>query len=111
MVDNGFVFEGPHWRFGDSAIQGLYFRPAVYERVRGLDDFQPWLDRIVIFPEEIVDQAMKQIPPIWLEDEEAALMELLDRLMTRRARVPRLIEAAKEARGNPFPRWQDPRWH
>jgi hypothetical protein len=105
MVDNGFVFEGPHWRFGDSPIQGLYFRPTVYGGVRGMDDFQPWLDRIVHFPEEIVDNALKQIPPVWLEGDETALAELLDRLMTRRKRVPDLIEAAREARGNPFPKW------
>jgi HipA-like kinase len=105
MVDNGFVFEGPHWRLAESPIQGLYFRPAVYAGVSGLDDFQPWLDRIVHFPEEAVDQAVKQIPPAWLDGEESALMELLDRLMARRQRVPGLLEATREARVNPFPRW------
>lgn len=109
MVDNGFVFEGPHWRLAESPIQGLYFRQTVYEGVRGLEDFQPWLDRIVNFPEEVVDQAVKQIPPAWMEGEEGTLMELLERLMARRARVPGLIEAARDARGNPFPRWQEVR--
>src|ERR1041385_9319978 len=46
MVDNGYVFEGPHWRFGESAIQGLYFRPLVYRSVRGLAQFEPWLRRV-----------------------------------------------------------------
>lgn len=109
MVDNGFVFDGPHWRFGESAIQGLYFRPGVYHRVQGLEDFQPWLDRVVHFPEEIVDRAVKQIPPVWLEGEEGALAELLDRLMRRRGRVPDLIEAARDARGDPFPKWEKAR--
>jgi hypothetical protein len=105
MVDNGFVFEGPNWRWGDSPIQGLYFRPMVYAGVRGLDDFQPWLDRILHFPEEIVDQAVKNIPPAWLEGEETALTDLLDRLMIRRKRVPDLLVAARDARGNAFPSW------
>jgi hypothetical protein len=105
MVDNGFAFEGPHWRFPDSPIQGLYFRPMVYRAVRGPDDFQPWLDRIVHFPEEVVDQAVKQIPPAWLEGEDDALERLLDRLMARRGRVPDLIEATKGARADPFPGW------
>ena len=61
MMDNGFVFEGPHWRFPESAIQGLYFRTMVYRHVRGLGDFEPWLERIRNFPEEVVDQAVKQI--------------------------------------------------
>ena len=105
MVDHGFVFEGPHWRLTDSPLQGLYFRSAVYNGVRGLSNFQPWLDRIVHFPEEIVDQAVKQIPPAWLEGDEKALHELLERLMKRRTRVPDLIEACRSARVNPFADW------
>ena len=35
MVDNGYVFEGPHWRLKDSPLQGLYFRMQVYRDVRG----------------------------------------------------------------------------
>ena len=105
MVDNGFAFDGPHWRLSDSPIQGLYFRPQVYAAVRGLDDFQPWLERIVHFPEEVVDQAVKQIPPAWLEGEEAACADLLDRLMKRRRRVPDLLEAARDGRAHPFPQW------
>src|SRR5689334_20207975 len=30
MMDHGYVFEGPHWTFADSPLQGLYFRPIVY---------------------------------------------------------------------------------
>jgi len=107
MVDNGFAFDGPHWRFTDSPILGLYFRPQqVYSLVRGLDDFQPWLERILHFPEEIVDQAVKQIPPAWLEGDEAAFFDLLDRLMRRRNRVADLIEASRQGRANPFPQWK-----
>ena len=63
MMDHGYVFDGPHWDFTDSPLQGLYFRPIVYQKVTGLDDFQPWLDQIVHFPEEVVDDAIKQLPP------------------------------------------------
>src|ERR1700687_1305746 len=103
MVDNGYVFEGPHWRLTDSPLQGLYFRPLVYRDVRGLDAFQPWLDRILHFPEEIVDQAVKQLPAGWLEGEEEALEKLLAQLMMRRKRVPQLIDECRQGRGNPFP--------
>ena len=106
MVDHGFIFEGPHWRFTDSPLQGLYFRHGVYKNVRGLDDFQPWLGRIVHFPEEVVDRAVKQIPPAWLEGEEAALESLLELLLARRSRVPALIEASRRGRSNPFPNWR-----
>jgi hypothetical protein len=106
MMDNGYVFEGPHWRFGESAIQGLYFRPLVYRTVRGLDDFEPWLDRIRHFPEEVVDQAVKQIPPAWLEGDEEALERLLEQLLRRRARVAGLIESCRGGRSDPFPNWR-----
>jgi hypothetical protein len=106
MMDNGYVFDGPHWRLGESAIQGLYFRPLVYRTVRGLDDFEPWLDRIRNFPEEVVDQAVKRIPPAWLEGDEGELERLLERLMKRRARVPDLIEQCCSGSSNPFPDWR-----
>jgi hypothetical protein len=106
MMDNGYVFDGPHWRMGESAIQGLYFRPLVYRTVRGLDDFEPWLDRIRNFPEEIVDQAVKRIPPAWLEGDESELERLLELLMKRRARVPDLIEQCCSGPSNPFPDWR-----
>ena len=62
MIDHGFAFNGPHWDFPESPLQGLYARRLVYEGVRSLDDFQPWLDQVVHFPEEAIDRAWKQIP-------------------------------------------------
>jgi hypothetical protein len=105
MVDNGYVFEGPHWRLSDSPLQGLYFRPLVYRSVRGWADFEPWLERIRHFPEEVVDQALKQIPPAWLEQDEAELQRLLERFLMRRKRVPDLIEGCRAGRSDPFPAW------
>jgi hypothetical protein len=106
MVDNGYVLEGPYWRLIDSPVQGLYFRPTVYAGVHGLSDFEPWLSRIVQFPEEVVDQAMKQIPPSWLDGDETEFEDLLGRLFARRKRVPDLIEACRRGgRVNPFPDW------
>jgi hypothetical protein len=34
MMDHGYVFDGPHWTFADSPLQGLYFRPSTYQRVQ-----------------------------------------------------------------------------
>jgi hypothetical protein len=106
MLDHGYVFDGPHWTFSDSPLQGLYFRPSVYRKVRSFDDFQPWLDRIVHFPEEVVDEAQKQIPPEWLAGDESALEALLMKLLSRRGRVPDLIRDSRHGRINPFPEWK-----
>jgi HipA-like kinase len=106
MLDHGYVFDGPHWTFSDSPLQGLYFRPIVYRQVRSPEDFQPWLDRITHFPEELVDQAQKQIPPEWLEGDEGALDAVLEKLMARRKRVADLIQDSRRGRINPFPDWK-----
>jgi hypothetical protein len=105
MIDQGHAFGGPLWRFFDSPLQGLYFRPAVYRHVRSLNDFQPWLDRVIHFPVEVLDTARAQIPPEWLEGDEALLDGLLTKLVSRCKRVPDLIADSVRARVNPFPQW------
>ena len=105
MIDHGFAFNGPNWDFPESPLQGLYARRLVYDSVRSLDDFQPWLDQVISFPEEVIDRAWKRIPRDWIDGEEDALDQLLGRLFERRKRVPELIAACRGARTNPFPNW------
>ena len=38
MMDHGYIFNGPHWEYPDSPLQGLYHRPMVYEGVKSLAD-------------------------------------------------------------------------
>jgi hypothetical protein len=106
MIDHGFAFNGPHWEFPDSPLQGLYARHLVYAPVRSLDDFQPWLDLVKHFPEEVFDHAWKSVPPGWLDGEEDAFDQLLERLQARCKRIPELIAACREGRSNPFPNWK-----
>jgi hypothetical protein len=106
MMDHGYVFDGPHWAFHDSPVQGLYFRPLVYASVRSLSDFQPWLDRVQFFPEDVIDDALKQIPAAWVNGDVDALEGLLEKLLDRRKKVPELIEASRHARTNVFPNWK-----
>jgi HipA-like kinase len=105
MIDHGFAFNGPHWEFQDSPIQGLYFRTTVYDQVRSLDSFQPWLDMVENFPVEVVDAAWKEIPRDWLGDDEAALEALLEKLLARRTRVPALIHEVQRKRASAFANW------
>jgi hypothetical protein len=106
MVDHGYVFDGPHWSFVDSPLHGFYFRPRVYDQVRGWESFEPWLERIRHFPGEVVDRAVSQVPPEWIDGEETDLERLLERLLGRRSRVPRLIEDARDGRPRRFPNWR-----
>ncbi len=106
MVDHGYVFDGPHWTFVDSPLQGLYFRPLVYEKVRSLDDFQPWLDRIAHFPEEVIDEAYRELPRAWLNGDRDGIEKLLERLMGRRKRIGDLVQLGRQSRISAFPNWR-----
>jgi HipA-like kinase len=106
MVDHGYVFDGPHWSFVDSPLQGLYFRPLVYEKVRSLDDFQPWLDRVAHFPEEVIDEAYRELPLAWLNGDRDEAERLLERLQARCKRIGSLVELGRQARVRSFPNWQ-----
>jgi len=106
MIDHGFAFNGPHWAFQDSPVQGLYFRTSVYDEVRSLDSFEPWLEMVANFPESVIDSAWKEIPREWLEDDEEPLEKLLETLFKRRAQVRRLIGEARDKRANAFRNWR-----
>ena len=106
MIDQGFLFNGPHWDFPESPVQGLYHRPLVYQSVVSLDDFQPWLDLVLHFPAEVVDEAYRQVPLQWMDQEEDALEELLEKLLERSRRVADLIEDCHRAKPSLFPNWK-----
>lgn len=108
MIDQGFVLNGPHWDFPDAPLHGLYYRPTVYELITGWESFQPWLDRIVHLPEEVLDRAYKQVPLEWIRGEEEALEAVLEKLIERRRRVPDLILQSRRARPHWFPNWRTP---
>ncbi len=110
MIDQGFIFNGPHWDFPDSPLQGLYHRPLVYESIASLDDFQPWLDLVLHFPEEVMDEAYRKIPLEWMEGEEDALEDMLETLVRRRSRVPDLLEDCRRAKPALFPNWNGKGW-
>lgn len=105
MIDHGFAFNGPYWDFPDSPLQGLYHRPLVYEQVRSLRDFEPWLERISNFPLEVMDEAYRRVPLQWLNGDLDTLEALLENLLRRRKRVPELIEQCRNCRPALFPNW------
>ena len=106
MMDHGYIFNGPHWDYVDSPMHGIYFRPLVYRDATSWDDFQPWLDRIINFPEEVIDEAFRQVPPEWMNGDADDLEALLGKLLRRRKRVPDLIRDSSIGKVNPFPNWK-----
>lgn len=107
MIDHGYLFGGPAWCFQDAPLQGFYPRAAVYAGVRSIEAFEPWLTRIRHFPESALDEALRGLPPAWVEEDEDALARLLGQLMARRARVADLLLEAIRARPAFFGSWRE----
>ena len=106
MIDHGYAFNGPNWVFQDSPLQGVYFRTSVYDEVRSLDSFQPWLEMVENFPVEVIDSAWKEIPRQWLASDEDELEQMLEELLKRRARVASLVSELQRKRATAFANWR-----
>jgi hypothetical protein len=106
MIDQGFCFNAGEWNFPDAPLRGLYARNRVYQGVTGMESFAPWLEHLESgMSERALDEAIREIPPAWYEDDYDALLRLLEQLHHRRARVPDLILEAKRTNRQPFPNW------
>ncbi len=107
MVDQGFCFNAGEWNFPDAPLRGLYARHRVYESVRGMQSFEPWLDRLESnITAKALDDVAKEIPPEWYNFDQDELFRLLDHLHRRRKHVRAWILAAKDSYRQPFPNWR-----
>jgi hypothetical protein len=57
------------------------------------------------FPDDVLDVALRGIPPEWISGEEDALEKLLEMLLRRRRRVRELLEDVRDSRVSPFANW------
>lgn len=103
MVDQGSCFNGSEWNFPDAPLRGLYARYVVYEQVRRLDDFEPWLTRLEQINERVLIEIAEKIPPEWYHGDWDALQNLLEQLDRRRNRVRELLWEMWMARPYAFP--------
>jgi hypothetical protein len=92
MIDQGFCFNSGEWTFPDAPLRGRYARTCVYDRIRGIDDFEPWLSRLESeIDERAIRECTQYIPAEWYGSDQDALTRLLDTLNRRRTRVRELI--------------------
>lgn len=107
MIDQGFCFNACEWNFPDAPLRGLYARHRVYESVRGIESFEPWLTRIESkITEETLDEISKEIPGEWYNFETETLERMLEQLLRRRKLVRELIVSAWKSSRQPFPNWK-----
>jgi hypothetical protein len=107
MIDQGFCFNACEWNFPDAPLRGLYARHVVYDSVRGIESFEPWLTRIETkITEETLDEISKEIPGEWYNFESETLERMLEQLLRRRKLVRELIVSAWKSSRQPFPNWK-----
>ena len=64
MIDQGFCFNAGEWNFPDAPLRGLYARHRVYESVRGMESFAPWINRLENrIGKDVLDECAAQIYP------------------------------------------------
>jgi hypothetical protein len=104
LIDHGFCFNDGDWNFPDSPIRSLYPRRLVYDSVRGLHSFEPFLSRIENLEAEQLRRCTREIPAQWCgEDGQPA--QLAERLYERRRRLRQALIDAKNSSLQPFPNW------
>jgi hypothetical protein len=109
MIDHGFCFNAGEWDFPDAPLRGLYPRHRVYDGVSGMEAFEPWLRRLdKQISQVVLGEEAGQIPPEWYGDDWNAMEQLLEKLYTRRKRLPEMILAARNSGRVPFPNWKVP---
>lgn len=107
MIDNGFCFNAGEWNFPDAPLRGIYARHRVYDEVRSIDAFEPWLARISErIGEAALEEVASEIPPGWYDGHADALEKLLEQLLRRRKLVPELILSAMKSSAEPFSNWR-----
>jgi hypothetical protein len=106
LIDHGFCFNDGEWNFPDSPIRSLYPRRLVYESVRGLQSFEPYLSQIENIASTELEECLHEVPRDWCGDDPDQISRLAERLYERRRRVRQLIIDAKESSLRPFPNWE-----
>jgi hypothetical protein len=108
MIDQGFCFNSGEWNFPDSPRRGLHARNVVYQQVRGIKSFEPWLAKLESeIGMKVLWNIAETIPPEWYESDLRALRRLLEQLDARRCRVRELLFASRRASPYAFPDWTE----
>jgi len=105
MIDQGFCFNDGDWTFPDSPIRGIYPRRLVYENVRAMESFEPFLSRIENLTTRELEECTSEIPSKWCEPDPGQLARLMEALYARRRTLRQAIIDAKNSSLEPFPNW------
>jgi hypothetical protein len=105
LIDQGFCFNDGEWSFPDNPMRGIYPRRLVYEKVRGLESFEPYLSCIEDLTPGEIEECTGGIPTEWCEPDPAPMARLVETLYARRRTLRQAIIDAKNCSLDPFPHW------
>ena len=107
MIDQGFCFNAGEWNFPDAPLRGLYARHRVYESVRGMESFEPWIARIENLDASDARRGrQRDSARSGTMANPDALEKMLEQLLRRRTMVRELIVSAWKSSAQPFPNWK-----
>jgi hypothetical protein len=101
MIDQGYCFRGYLEHF--APLRSTYDRWRVYENVRSIDAFEPWLTLVEEIDQVALAAIAEGIPICWCDHD--ALRILLDRLYGQRTKLRELLFSLRTLRRTPFPNW------
>jgi hypothetical protein len=92
IIDNGFCFGGPTWRFTDLPRHGLYLDRSIYSTFHSFQTLEPWLERLDarVTLEELA-RITEQIPDSWIKDYRNDLLKMVKTLYERKKNVSALV--------------------
>jgi hypothetical protein len=98
MIDNGFCFGGPTWRFTDLPCHGLYLDRSIYSTFHNFQTLNPWLERLEanVTLAELTSIA-EEIPSSWIKDDRDELLKMVKTLYERKRNVSALVRLSLNA--------------
>jgi hypothetical protein len=109
MIDFGYCFHGPHWRFPPYTSIGVFGEWYVYNAIEGMEAFEPWLQILENgLDEDVIASLASLIPPIWYDFDVVALRLLLTSLNERRKLVREMLRHSCSMNCHSFRNWMKP---
>ena len=109
MIDFGCCFHACNWRFPESRLTGVFGEWFVYNRIQGMEAFEPWLQILENdLDEHVLSHLADLIPPEWYVFDRDALSALLASLNERRKMVRESLRYCCSTNQHSFRNWNTP---
>jgi len=105
FIDYGACFSGAQWSFSERG-GNRHYHPIVYREVTGWESFDPFLTRLVSIQPSVLEEVAAAVPAQWYDGNRGSLDYLLERLLTRRSQLHKMIAEARKRDSDLFPSWQ-----